>query len=403
MTKSEQTKPSFSEEEGMYYERVMSPVKIRVIAIEHPKKRTWKQAQEGNIKLVLEDKKGQTMEVKGRRLVSRVLGYLQPFTNLSRSELKELPSSKLEAVVEKALGKSNKEIKGLYNGQGELCGVASNIHKQISWKQIRDILEKAMQEVCGQVVSPQGEGHPFKWNYQIPIKNKNVSAWVGVHAGNNIIHGRSGVHISSRWRTEREGSSGGVKRPACLNWCGMWQMPLNFFGINTKRLDNIYKVLGQENVEALKLAQYHIRPDMAKFAEKVKTQLATMVKAVEAMQVVIDKSIHSPLKRAEMEAILEAYSEKANLPNYVVKQILEHIEEETVWGFSQAVSWVRTHGEFKQFRICKPVEDRELTRKLENIAGEVLSLTPTINDFHKKVGDITLEKLLPKEAVQVTA
>jgi len=126
-----------------------------------------------------------------------------------------------------------------------------------------------------------------------------------------------------------------------------------------------------------------------------------MVKAMAKMQVIIDESIHSPLSWDEMEAILEAYRRKAGLPKYIAEQILEHVEEATVWGFSQAVSYVRTHGHFKEFKICKDVEDRELTRKLENIAGEVLSLTPTINAFHEKVGDITIEKLLPGEEKEI--
>jgi len=118
-----------------------------------------------------------------------------------------------------------------------------------------------------------------------------------------------------------------------------------------------------------------------------------LAKSVEAIKTVIDKSIHSPLAKAEMKAILEAYAVKTQLPKYVIEQIMANIDEETVWGLSQAISWVRTHGEFKDFKICKPVEERDLTQKLENIAGEVLSLTPTINDFHKKVGEITLERL----------
>jgi hypothetical protein len=413
---SEETAMSYSPEIGTFYERVFAPEKVRVIPIQLVKpgeKRTWEQAREGNLKLVLEDKNGQTMEVQGIRLVGRVLMYLAPYCNMSLADLKELPADQLEVALNGAMPKWGKEIKGMYDNEGRLQGVASTIHKQIPWSEIRKIIEQAVRDVCGQVVMPEGEivgrddngfltKQQNRWNYGIPLKNKNVSAWVGVHAGNNIIQGRSGVHLWSRWRTEREGGTGA---PACLNWCGMWQVPLKWFNVELKRLSNLTKVLGEEKVEALQLSQFHIRPDMGKFAESVKEQLAKMVQAVEAMQVVIDKSIHSPLKQPEMRAILEAYQQRTNIPEYVIKQIHEQMdkEEESVWGFSQAVSWVRTHGNFKQFRICKDVEDRELTRKLENIAGEVLSLTPTINDIHKKHGDITLDFLIPQQAVAKTA
>ena len=401
-------------DEGLYYEKIFSPVRIEVRKRRRkidkktgkPVRRSWTEARRGDLVLILEDQNGEKLKVEGVALVSRVLGYLQPYTGLKISEMKKLPEKKLQGLLDNAMVKvreDKKQFKALFDDKKNLCGIASTMHKQISWRKVREIIEKAIKEVCGQVVKPEGYEHPYRWTYRLPIENENVSGWVGVHAGNNIIRGRSGIHVWSRWRTEREEyDRGGIRRPACLNWCGMWEAPVQFFGIDVKRLDNIYKVVGAENVKMLKLAQFHINPDLEKFGEQVKTQLEGMVRAMEKMQVVIDDSIYSPLKLSEMEAILEAYRRKAGLPKYIIRQILDYVVAmgpnfETVWGFSNAVSWVRTHGEFKNFAICKPREDRELTRKLENIAGEVLSLTPTINDFHDKYGDITLEKLLPNE------
>jgi len=117
---------------------------------------------------------------------------------------------------------------------------------------------------------------------------------------------------------------------------------------------------------------------------------------------VIETSIHSELTKPEMQNILLAYQSKAKafLPEYIIEQIMDHVEDETIWGFSQAVSYVRTHGQFKFTNstnaMFKPVEDRDMTWKLENIAGEVLSLTPTIIDIHKK-HTITLEFLVGAE------
>jgi hypothetical protein len=405
----------YSVDEGTFYEKVFCPSRIRVLGLEKPqdRKRTWEEARQGNLKLEIADERGATIEVEGTRLVSRVLQYLRPYTKMADaklSELREVEPSRLEKILNKALKKSKKEIKFLFDDQSNLRGIASTMHEQISWSKVREIIEGAVKEVCGQVEQPKSFGHfdaehPFKWTYKLPLKNENVSAYVGVHAGNNIIKGRSGIHLWSKFRTEREGSGGA---PACLNWCGMWSLPLKWFNIDTQRLNNITSMIGAEKVQTLKMAQFHIKPNMEKFQAEVTDQLAGMVKAVEAIKVVINKSVQSPLSKSEMRAILTAYQNKMNLPNYIIKQILDNVKEETVWAFSNAISWVRTHGDFKQFRICKPVEDRPLTRSLENIAGEVLSLTPTINDFHGKVGEITLDRLvLPKQeqeaVVQATA
>jgi hypothetical protein len=398
-------KSKYDKTEGTFYERVFSPTHIEVLGIEKPEKRTWEQARTGYRKLVIKDKQGASIEVVGTGLVSRVLQYLRPHTNMpnaSLRDLRDLKPGKLEKMLNSALKKSKKELKFLFDDNGNLKGIASTMHEQISWSQVRKIIEGAVREVCGRVEEPISYGHfdgkhPFKWTFRLPLENENVSAWVGVHAGNNIIKGRSGIHVSSKFRTERRDGKDGSGAPACLNWCGMWSVPLQFFGIDTQRLKTTAKVLGAEKVKALALSQFHIKPDMGKFKAEVREQLEEMVPALEAMQVIIDESIHSPLNRTEMEAILHAYQTKVQLPKYIVEQIMKQLKEETIWGFSQAISWVRTHGEFKQFRICKPIEDRPLTRTLENIAGEVLSLTPTINDFHAKVGEITLKRLLPKE------
>jgi hypothetical protein len=278
------------------------------------------------------------------------------------------------------------------------------MHEQVSWTKVREVVESAIREVTGDVSKPDRDAElPFKWTYGLPVANENVSGWVGVHAGNNIIKGHSAIKVFSRWRTERFDDRGGVRRPACLNWCGMWQFPEQFFNVPMKRLNSIAKIVGKEEVKNIAMLQFHIKPDMEAFKNELKTGLASMIKTMEKIQPVIDTSIHSFLSKVEMENILLAYQTKGKsyIPDYIVEQVMAHVEEETVWGFSQAVSWVRTHGDFKfvtsSNAMFRPVEDRDLTWRLENIAGEVLSLTPTINDIHKKHGEITLEFLVGQE------
>lgn len=311
----------------------------------------------------------------------------------------------LQNALNSAIQKRNKPLKAMYDpSTGRLSGVASTMHEQVSWAKIKELIEKIVLEQTGEVVEPEDSVHPFKWSYRVPGTNKNVSTWVGVHAGNNIIKGKSGIRIFSRFRTEREGGApGGARIPACHNWCGMWQFPQQFFKIDLKELRTIQKVIGAENVENIQMLQFHLKPDMEQFQKDLTSGISKMIKSMAKVTVVIDKSIKSPLNRNEMQNILWAYQSKSKsyLPDYIIEQIMKAIEEETVWGFSQAVSWVRTHGNFKftdsTNAMFKTVEDRDLTWRLENIAGEVLSLTPTINDIHKQGGEITLEFLVGDE------
>jgi hypothetical protein len=389
---SRQDKPSV--EEGMYYERIFGPEKVRVM---------FNDKQE-LAKIVFEDKNGQSLEVSEPRLVSRVLMYYAKHTDFKKvAELRKLAPDVLQQALNTAIPKRNKEIKALYDDQGKLQGIASTMHEQISWAKVKQIIEGVISKVTGEVIKPEAkEALPFKWSYRVPVRNNNVSSWVGVHAGNNIIKGKSGIRVFSRFRTERQEGTG-VKRPACLNWCGMWQFPQQFFNIDVKRLDNILNYVGADRVKDIEMFQFHIKPDMDQFSRDLEHGVGNMVEAMKKITPVINKSIHSRLSKAEMENILLAYQSRGNsyLPDYILKQILEHVEDETVWGFSQAVSYVRTHGDFKftssSHPMFKPVEDRDLTWRLENIAGEILSLTPTINDIHKKHGKITLEFLVGED------
>jgi hypothetical protein len=382
-------------EEGMYYEKVFGPEKVRVMFNELL----------DTTKIVFEDKNGQSLEVADPRLVSRVLMYYAKYTEFkSVAELRKLAPDVLQQALNTAIGKRNRDLKAMYDEQGRLQGIASTMHEQVSWAKVREVVEAAIREVAGDVSKLDRDAElPFKWTYGLPVKNENVSGWVGVHAGNNIIKGHSAIKVFSRWRTERFDDRGGVRRPACLNWCGMWQFPEQFFKVPMKRLDSIAKIVGQEQVKNIAMMQFHIKPDMEAFKEELKTGLAGMIRTMEKIQPVIDKSIHSPLSKVEMERILLAYQTrgKSYIPDYIVEQVMAHVDEETVWGFSQAVSWVRTHGDFKFVpstnAMFKPVEERDLTWRLENVAGEVLSLTLTINDIHKKHGQITLEFLVGEE------
>jgi len=396
-------KVEFDPSEGTFYERVFSPEKVEVFRDqigEAAKVDVGKQPSKKvhfQTRLVLSDKNRHKIEVVGKRLVHRVLAYLQPWTQfdnvVSLVELEGNPTE-LEKVLSKAAHKSQRQLKMYYDNNGVLHGVASEIHKQISWSKIRDVVENAVKKAYHLVTVPEGtQTHPNQWTYKMPVQDKHnsISAWVTVDGGNNIIKGRSGIRVHTRFRTERGGPGGA---PACLNWAGMWSVPLQFFGLRTERLG-----MKESEETQLNMMELHLK-STAENMDEIEALLATkmkgMAKVVEKHMIpVIEESRRVQLTKKEMKAILEAYAEKVHLPEYIIEQILDNVEENTVWGFSNAVSWCRTHGQFDERRSQLPREQRPLTQILENIAGEVLSLTPTL----KKLKDVLPDKTITQKVL----
>jgi len=407
--KIEKIENKYDPSEGVFYEKVFSPEKVEVfrdqvgrtaegkatVGKEPPKKLRFE------TRLVLSDKQGHKLEVKSRRLVHRVMQYLQPWTSFGNvSALTDLENSdvpKLQETLSWAAKKSKRQLKTYFDDQGNLHGIASQIHQQISWAKIREVVEGAVKKAYHVVAEPEQATQiaPNKWTYKMPVKDKhnNVSAWVTVDGGNNIIKGRSGIRVFTRLRTDRGGPGGA---PACLNWAGMWSVPLQFFGLKTERL-------GMKDSEEtqLNMMELHLKSTMENMDEieaLLATKMKGMAKAVEEHMIpIIEESRKVALTKKEMQAILEAYAEKTHLPEYIIEQILDSVEENTVWGFSNAVSWVRTHGQFDERRSRLPREQRPLTQILENIAGEVLSITRTIAKLKKVLpNNVITQKALTK-------
>jgi hypothetical protein len=380
-------KVEFDPQEGTWYEKVFSPENVEVfrdVVGTTEKTQLGRQTPKRvrfQTRLVLSDKRGHKLEVKGRRLVHRVMMYLQPWTSFGSlgalAELEENQPDKLQDTLTRAAKKAKRQLKTYFDDQGNLHGIASTIHQQISWARIRELVEGAVKKAYRVVNTPEVvQPTANKWTYRMPIQDKhnNVSAWVTVDGGNNIIKGRSGIRVFTRLRTDRGGPGGA---PACLNWAGMWSVPLQFFGLKTERLG-----MKESEETQLNMMELHLK-STAENMDEIEALLATkmkgMAKTVEKHMIpVIEESRKVALTKKEMKAILEAYAEKVHLPEYIIEQILDSVEESTVWGFSNAVSWCRTHGQFDERRSQLLREQRPLTQILENIAGEVLSLTPTL-------------------------
>ena len=190
-------KVEFDPSEGLYYEKVFSPEKVEVFkdptAIIQGKVGIGKQPTKKlrfQTRLVLSDKRGHKLEVKGRRLVHRVMQYLQPWASLGSvgvlADLEENQPDKLQDTLTRAAKKAKRQLKTYFDDKGELHGIASTIHQQISWARIRELVEGAVKKAYRVVDTPEVvQPAANKWTYRMPIQDKhnNVSAWVTVDGG----------------------------------------------------------------------------------------------------------------------------------------------------------------------------------------------------------------------------
>jgi len=308
---------------------------------------------------------------------------------MTYAELRHAERSKKEELMTKALRARTRPLKVIFDEKGEPVSIATPIHQRFNWTEVRKIIESCVKEVYGEVESDV-LGNSYV--YRLPVKNKYVSAWLNVDPGNNLCQGRSAIKMNTRFRTEYDTASRGIAAP-CMNWCNLWTVPTQLFEVKELRLRSLYDIIGAETVKSLQVREIHVKGGVTIDIEEFKKSLQGFTKALEKIQVVFNDAVKASLSREEMNAILDAYDEKVGVPKYVRKMIMDNVKEETIWGFSQAISWVRTHG---KLRGKGDRERRSLTQKLGNMAAEVLSLTPAIIDLKQKVGEITTDILLGK-------
>lgn len=359
----------------------------------------------GNETIVLVDTLGARVVVTNRHAINR-LYYLLGHTSvdgLRPSQIRALDPPQQEKLMTAKAHKRNlndtySRLKVMFDSKGNPISVATVMHKSFNWAEIMQQIKDVIRTEFGDAPFEQlGDNIIFR----LPVKNKYVSSWLNITRGNNLIMGASAVRMNTRFRTEFDTVSRGGRAP-CMNWANLWQLPTKIFvkAIEDKPLNSVYSVLGIEDVNLLNAREIHFEGTQIN-SEALTISLKSIVAALEKLLVVIDDSVTNPLKKAEMSVILHAYNVKIGLPKYVIKLVLDNVQEETVWGFSQAASYVRTHSELRD------VKDRGReylgnTHKLENIAAEVLSLSPTIESIHRQVGDIT-EEVLMKPAQSIGA
>lgn len=388
---TEASAPVYNPEEGTFYEKVMFPNKITVLE-EGEDEASQRVA-------ILEDKNGEKMTVRGNRVVHRLF---QVFVNQllkdkmtshlwkkSNKEISTTLTKVMKAQIKKFLEKPP-TVKFLVDANGKVHGATSTLHKQISWSEVRKIVESAITKAYGKTATL--EFGDTRWDYKIPVESENVSAWAEVERGTNLGMGRAGIRVHGRFRTES--TDFGMTSP-CHNWAGLWSPVLSLFDIKDE------KILRIPNHDVINTRHVHMRGTFSneESIEELAQNLLTLKAGVIELNKAIENSKHIPLSYKEMEAILDAYDEKVHLPKYSKLDILDRAkwqDSETVYAFSQAISWIRTHGELRQKKTESDREFLTLTKKLENMAGEIYFLSPTIQSFHEQIGEITFDKLILK-------
>jgi len=219
-------------EEGMFYERVFGPTSVEVKVDPESGKR---------VAVVLRDENAETLTITDSHALRRLYHYYRLPLGLDFKDIYSVEPERQQQLINQSISKTRRKLKFLFDKTGRIVSVVTPLHKQISWRQVRKAVEKAISNVYGGVELSDGLENIY--SYCMPIENEKVSLWAKVHAGNNLIKGRSAVRISTRIRTEFDTASGGM-RPPCMNWANLWQQPLKFFNIDVKRLSDIVETAG---------------------------------------------------------------------------------------------------------------------------------------------------------------
>ena len=321
----------------------------------------------------------------------RLLKMYQKLTPSTPKEILSMPAKKASKILSAAVSAADKNLKVLLDSNGCVANFTSLKHKQVNREDAAMNIETAIFKVFGKEVQ-RDDLTDSKFSYSLPIKNEYVNSHCGVDLGSNVALGRSAIAIFARFETTTPFG----KYPPCLNWSRIWGDVTAWFGIKVKRMNNIASVLG-EKAKPFTMRAIHTAGSGISY-EEIERSLADLKEGLIAVTPILEMSAKTALSTEEMQDILSVYQKKVGLPLYIKKQIIEAIPEETVFGFSNAVSYIRTHGEIKSH-----TEDpftSNMGFKLESIAGEIISLAPTIKELKEKVGLITKDVLLnPPEAI----
>lgn len=317
----------------------------------------------------------------GRTIVWRLARFLGGY-EIARVEEEE----NLGKVLTEAAKKANRELVMLLDREGNLVNVASQVHKQLPLPTLYGTVEKILKETFTELGNREPIGRSVRW--PLGTKFEWFEGYIVLSPGSNNPAGRSAMYMSSGFVTTKSIIK---DAPACLNWSRFWGSVGRMANIDVARV----------HAETTKFQEHTLREVHTKGDDKfeelpaIAKDLAADLVAVNAQ---IGEAVSERLTRQEMQAILVAYNVQGKLPGYIIEEILKQVEQESVWGFAQAISWIGTHGELRG-----KGEYKQLADNLAKISGEVVSLCAFIKDLHAEFGPITEELLFkPPEKIAST-
>jgi len=371
-------------EDGIYQESLIRPVQI------------LEDKEDSFTTLVGDD--GRRVKVEKRGARSSVYLYLRGKHKLKRPEVWDLDPEKRSDLLTRNLKEYEEDGKArtfklIFADDGSIDAVVTDQHKQIPYSDIKGIVEEAIREAVPDAQF-YDRGIERYWTYSLPVHSNYVRSYVGIDAGVNKPKGRCAVYIYTRFEVVYAGKEG--QRAPCHNWA-YWFRPAKFFGIDLNKMPipEPYRKLDDLSAKAVHVQGTEIQKD------DIKTAIKTIMDSADIIDPIIEDAMNVRLDKKEMEAILSAYEETVGLPKYLKEMIMENVEDMDLWGLSNAVSWVRTHGELKKGQV-ENREERPIISRLENIAGELMTLGPAVREIKKRIPGhkITADILLkPEEAL----
>lgn len=330
------------------------------------------------------DEEGNEYTTVDKRVHWRTFRFLDNFVeDATPDDMRTMSVGELSEVLTQAAKERGEEFKFLTLGD-EFINLVSKQHKQIPWSDVREAVKEAVIEVSGEEPEIE-EWSPKNINYGLPVDNEYIDGYLATDLGSNSGIGRASILTFPRTKVIHNvfGEHG-----PCLNWSRAW--------IKVDRVANFNmrgKTTGQTlGLEDLRTRDIHtkeqdITPDS--FTNIVDDFISGINKAEEG----IEEAINEEMSKKEMVEALYVYHNNGVIPKYVIPMIMNRVQAQTVWGFANAITRVRTHAT-EDFRTRKgdPFHS-DLANKLEKMSAEIQSIIPGIKELHNRGITISQELL----------
>lgn len=221
-----------------------------------------------------------------------------------------------------------------------VVSIVSEQHKQLPMTKAFDIVEEVAKRNNAIFVTRKDTGDTYVVEYEIG-RNTDMSVRVSAHLGRNDAMGRAGIHFS-----------GGGHIFVCSNMI-------------VPHIDADVKVSSDAKLSSVKIV--HTTNVEEHLKEQLQRSFESARKNAEMLAVKFEESKDIRMPRALQRHCIELMRMKSNLPdvwNFYIKRQLES-ESETLYGLSQALTYVGTHR-------CK--EGTEIASRLRKLGGQVVML-----------------------------